>query len=57
MTYRFAFVAVDKLIEKKGVQAMLDYFSTGDFPSSFGGLSWSDLERELRRDVLGESKR
>lgn len=54
MTYRLAFVAVDRLIEKKGVRGMILYFGSEDFQGSFG-LSWSDFETEFKK-VLIETK-
>ena len=51
MTYRRAFVAVDRLIEKKGVRGMEQYFSSEDFQGSFG-LSWSDFETELKKGLV-----
>lgn len=50
MTYSLAFLAVDKLIQKKGIQGMLNYFKSEDFEGSFG-FSWTDFERELRATV------
>ncbi len=35
-TYDLAFFAVDKLIEKKGVSAILDFFAFKDFKEAFG---------------------
>lgn len=47
MTYGLALVAVDRLMEKKGVPDMIQYFSSEDFQRSFG-LSWNEFERELK---------
>jgi hypothetical protein len=49
-TYNLAFLAVHNLIEKKGVAGMMDYFSTGDFPGSFG-LTEDEFQREVERRV------
>ena len=46
-TYDLAFLAVHRLIEKRGAAGMMDYFQSEDFPGSFG-LTWSDFERELQ---------
>ena len=35
-TYSLAFVAVDRLMEKKGLASAIDYIKSGDFEGSFG---------------------
>lgn len=45
-TYGLAFVAMDRLIEKRGLSGMMNYFKSDDFQGSFR-LTWSDFEREL----------
>jgi len=35
-TYNLAFLAVDRFIEKKGLQGVIEYMKSGDFKSSFG---------------------
>lgn len=49
-TYNLAFLAVHKLIGKKGVAGMMDYFSTGDFRGSFG-LTEDEFLREVEMQV------
>jgi hypothetical protein len=49
-TYNLAFLAVHKLIERKGVAGMMDYFSTGDFSGSFG-LTEDEFLREIEMQV------
>lgn len=44
--YGLSLLAVDRLIEKRGLPGMLHYFSSDDFAGSFG-LTWSDFESEL----------
>jgi hypothetical protein len=51
--YDLAFFAVHKLIEKKGVTALMDYFASADFPESFG-LTESDFAAEVGR-LLNDS--
>jgi len=46
LTYRLAFVLADRLIQKRGPLALIDYFRTHDFKSSFG-VSWEELEAQL----------
>jgi hypothetical protein len=49
-TYGVAFLAVHKLVGKKGAAGMMDYFQSQNFPESFG-LTRSDFERQLRQNV------
>lgn len=51
LTYRLAFLAVDRLIDKKGLQGVIDYFRSLNFQGSFG-LSWSDFETEFKRSLV-----
>ena len=51
LTYRLAFLAVDRLIDKKGLEGTIDYFRSLNFQSSFG-LSWSDFETEFKRSLV-----
>jgi hypothetical protein len=44
--YGLALLAVHRLIEKKGVAGMREYFRSENFSASFG-LSWGDFEREM----------
>jgi len=53
-TYRLAFVAMEKLMERKGMQGLVDYFKSQDFKGSFG-LSAKDFEIFLAKS-LAESK-
>lgn len=57
ITYKLAFIAVDKLIEKRGLSGMMNYFRSDDFQGSFG-LTWSDFETELTSILtdLGEAR-
>jgi len=47
LTYRFAFLAVDKLMARAGVAGMERYFSKQDFASGFG-ISWRDFEKDVK---------
>ncbi|HEX2385274.1 MAG TPA: hypothetical protein VHL99_01855 [Candidatus Binatia bacterium] len=49
-TYDLAFFAVDKLMEKKGVPAMMEYFASRDFAGVFG-RSQEDFERALAGEL------
>jgi hypothetical protein len=49
-TYRLAFLAVSKLIERGGLPAMEKYFTSQDFPTQFG-VSWSDFEKEFKASL------
>jgi hypothetical protein len=51
LTYRFAFLAVDRLIDKGGLQGITKYFSSQDFSGSFG-LSWNDFETEFKKSLV-----
>lgn len=54
LTYRLAFLAVDKLIAKGGVPGMKNYLARQDFAGSFG-FSWRDFLRDFG-ESLGEAK-
>ena len=47
-TYRLAFVAVNVLIEKKGLPAVMGYIRTGKFESSFG-VSLNNFSTEVEQ--------
>jgi hypothetical protein len=49
-THALSFLAVHKLIEKRGAATMMDYFGSKNFLRSFG-LTPSDFERELMESV------
>lgn len=49
-TYMLAFVAVDRLMEKKGVPGMIRYLTFQDFHGSFG-LLLGEFQAELKRDL------
>ncbi len=49
-TYGLAFLAMHKLIEKKGAAAIAGYFRTSDFPSNFG-VTWIQFDREFRNYI------
>ncbi len=49
-TYDLAFFAVDKLIEKKGSAAMMDFFADKDFQTAFG-VSPGDFQRAVAADL------
>ena len=49
-TYGLAFVAVDRLIGRRGLAAAIEYLKTGEFEKSFGQL-FSDFETELEKSV------
>lgn len=49
-TYDLAFFAVDKLIAKKGAQAMMDYFEIRDFAAAFG-RSQGEFERSIASEL------
>jgi hypothetical protein len=49
-TYDLAFFAVDKLIEKKGSAAMMDFFAYQDFQAAFG-VSRDDFQRAVTADL------
>jgi hypothetical protein len=49
-TYDLAFFAVDKLMGKKGAQAMMDYFESKDFAAVFG-RSQDDFERSIAAEL------
>jgi hypothetical protein len=49
-TYGVAFVAVDRLIGRRGLAAAIEYSKTGEFEKSFG-QSFSDFETELEKSV------
>ncbi|MBI3059813.1 MAG: hypothetical protein HYY81_10985, partial [Deltaproteobacteria bacterium] len=51
LTYRLAFLAVDRLIDKKGLQGAIDYFRSLNFQGSFG-LSWSDFETDFKKSLV-----
>jgi len=51
LTYRLAFLAVDRLIDKKGLEGAIDYFRSLNFQGSFG-LSWSDFETEFKKSLV-----
>jgi hypothetical protein len=53
-TYRLAFVAVDRLIRKKGIPAVLEYFKSGSFESSFA-LSWDKFAADFDRSIVERS--
>lgn len=50
VTYDLAFFAVDKLIEKKGSAAMMDFFAYKDFEAAFG-ISPEDFQRAVTSDL------
>jgi hypothetical protein len=50
VTYDLAFFAVDKLIEKKGSGAMMDFFADKDFQAAFG-VSPDDFQRTVTADL------
>lgn len=54
-TYRLAFLAVDKLMSKAGIQQMEKYFSNGDFSTNFG-LSWNDFYKELNASLSDDEE-
>ncbi|HEY2989462.1 MAG TPA: hypothetical protein VGL11_17150 [Candidatus Binatia bacterium] len=47
-TYNLAFLAVHKLIAKKGAAGIMDYFQSDNFPQSFG-LTKNSFEREMQQ--------
>ncbi|HEY6197689.1 MAG TPA: hypothetical protein VI231_03700 [Candidatus Binatia bacterium] len=49
-TYDLAFFAVDKLIAKNGVSAMMDFFVYKDFKAAFG-VSPDDFQRAVAKDL------
>lgn len=49
-TYGVAFLAVHKLVGKKGAAGMMDYFQSENFPESFG-LARGDFDLELQQTV------
>jgi hypothetical protein len=49
-TYDLAFLAVDRLIEKKGAPAMMDYFEAKNFAASFG-RSQDEFERAMSAEL------
>lgn len=49
-TYSVAFLAVDKLVEKRGVPGIVKYFKSEDFQDSFG-LLLGDFETQLRSSI------
>lgn len=49
-TFDLAFYAVDRLVRKKGVAGMMNYFQSEDFAASFG-LDAGQFELEVERDV------
>jgi hypothetical protein len=51
LTYRLAFLAVDKLMARGGVPAIQKYFATQDFRNHFG-ISWNDFEKEFKAGLL-----
>jgi len=51
MTYRLAFLAVDRLMEIKGLPAMSRYFTSQDFQGSFG-LRWNDFEADFKKSLV-----
>lgn len=51
VTYHLAFVAVDRLIEKKGLAGMVNYFKSQDFQQSFG-ISRRAFETEFKSEFL-----
>ncbi len=51
-TYDAAFLAAHKLIEKKGVDGIMDYFQSEKFRDSFG-LAREDFDREMQQAVDG----
>ena len=50
LTYRFAFLAVAKLMERGGVPGMQKYFATLDFQTQFG-IPWSEFQKELKAGI------
>lgn len=54
LTYRLAFLAVDRLNQKGGLQGLINYFKSGDFTGSFG-VSLHDLDTDLK-NTLSEEK-
>ena len=54
LTYRFAFLAVDKLLSRAGATEMRKYFATQDFQTNFG-VSWNQFEKEFKA-ALSESR-
>lgn len=51
-TYHVAFLAVDRLIEKHGIAAMMNYFATEDFSAAFGTAP-ADFERQVQALLAG----
>lgn len=51
LTYRLAFLAVNRLIDKGGLQGITRYFTSQDFPGSFR-LSWNDFETEFKKSLV-----
>lgn len=51
MTYSMAFLAVDRLTERKGLPAMTRYFTSQDFQGSFG-LPWNDFETDFKKRLV-----
>jgi hypothetical protein len=49
-SYSVAFLAVDKLVEKRGVPGIMKYFKSEDFQGSFG-LPLDDFERQLSSSI------
>ena len=49
-TYDVAFLAVNKLVEKRGAAGIMDYFQSENFPDSFG-LTRGEFDRELQQTV------
>ena len=45
--YGLAFITVDKLIEKKGLAGIMNYFRSEDFSGSFG-VTWGEFENEMK---------
>jgi hypothetical protein len=52
LTYRLAFLAVSRLMEKQGVAGIAQYFKSQNFQSSFG-VSLRDFETEFRQSLAG----
>ena len=51
MTYRIAFLAVDRLMARKGLPAIKRYFTSQDFQGSFG-LPWNEFETNFEKSLV-----
>jgi hypothetical protein len=51
-TYDLSFIAIDKLIEAKGLPAVMDYFASKDFAGEFG-RSREEFARSIAADLDG----